>query len=57
MGGATQVVTKLDLRVRADHRRAIDLYTRKGFVREGTIRKAILLRGTYFDLDWMGREL
>ena len=43
--------------VRADHRRAIDLYTRKGFVREGTIRKAILLRGTYFDLDWMGREL
>jgi RimJ/RimL family protein N-acetyltransferase len=50
-------VTKINLRVRTDNQRAIALYQRKGFVIEGTIRRAIFLDGEYFDHHWMGREL
>ena len=53
----TQIVKKINLRVRTDNERAIALYERKGFVIEGTIRKQILLDGTYFDHHWMGLEL
>jgi RimJ/RimL family protein N-acetyltransferase len=54
---ATQIVKKINLRVRTDNRRAIRLYQRKGFLIEGTIRKAIRLEGEYFDHHWMGLEL
>ena len=54
---ATQVVTKIDLRVRTDNQRAVMLYKRKGFVVEGTIRRAIFLNDEYFDHHWMGLEL
>jgi hypothetical protein len=54
---ATRIVTKRGLRLRADHRRATGLYTRKGFVHEGTTRKAVRVRGAYFDLECMGRDL
>lgn len=53
----TQVVKKINLRVRTDNQRAILLYEGKGFVKEGTIRKEILLDGNYFDHHWMGLEL
>ena len=53
----TQIVKKINLRVRTDNQRAILLYERKGFVKEGTIRKEILLDGKYFDHHWMGLEL
>jgi len=53
----TQIVKKINLRVRTDNERAIALYERKGFVIEGTIRKQIFLDGTYFDHHWMGLEL
>ena len=53
----TQIVKKINLRVRTDNQRAIALYKRKGFVIEGTIRKDIYLGGTYFDHHWMGLEL
>ncbi len=53
----TQIVKKINLRVRTDNRRAILLYERKGFVREGTIRKEILLDGKFHDHHWMGLEL
>ena len=53
----TQIVKKINLRVRTDNQRAIRLYERKGFVIEGTIRKEILLDGSYFDHHWMGLEL
>jgi RimJ/RimL family protein N-acetyltransferase len=53
----TQVVRKVNLRVRTDNERAIRLYERKGFVREGTIRKEMLLDGNYYDHHWMGLEL
>lgn len=53
----TQIVKKINLRVRTDNQRAILLYERKGFAKEGTIRKAIFLGGKYFDHHWMGLEL
>ena len=53
----TQIVKKINLRVRTDNERAIALYERKGFVIEGTIRKQVFLDGTYFDHYWMGMEL
>jgi RimJ/RimL family protein N-acetyltransferase len=53
----TQTVKKINLRVRTDNQRAIWLYERKGFVNEGTIRKEILLDGSYFDHHCMGLEL
>jgi RimJ/RimL family protein N-acetyltransferase len=51
------VITKLNLRVRTDHTRAIDLYTRKGFTVEGTITRAVRINGQYFDQSWMGLML
>jgi RimJ/RimL family protein N-acetyltransferase len=51
------VITKIDLRVRTDNQRAIELYQRKGFTIEGTIRKAIWIDGRYYDHYWMGLEL
>jgi len=52
-----EIVKKINLRVRTDNQRAIHLYKRKGFVREGTTRKEILLDGKYYDHHWMGLEL
>ncbi len=54
---STQIVKKINLRVRTDNQRAILLYEHKGFVIEGTIRKEILLDGKYFDHHWMGLAL
>jgi RimJ/RimL family protein N-acetyltransferase len=51
------IVSKIDLRVRTDHARAIALYSRKGFAIEGTITRASRLRGQYFDQYWMGLQL
>lgn len=53
----TRIIKKINLRVRTDNQRAIRLYERHGFVHEGTIRKEILLDGSYFDHRWMGLEL
>jgi len=53
----TQVITKIDLRVRTDNPRAIALYRRKGFVIEGTLRKQIRIEGKSYDHYWMGLEL
>jgi nitroimidazol reductase NimA-like FMN-containing flavoprotein (pyridoxamine 5'-phosphate oxidase superfamily)/RimJ/RimL family protein N-acetyltransferase len=53
----TGIVTKINLRVRTDNERAICLYERKGFVREGTIRKAVFVDGQHYDHHCMGLEL
>ncbi|MEO2047176.1 MAG: GNAT family N-acetyltransferase [Pirellulales bacterium] len=52
-----QIVTRINLRVRTDTQRAIEIYERQGFVKEGTTRKEFLLNGKYFDNYWMGLEL
>ncbi len=53
----TGIVTKINLRVRTDNRRAIRLYGSKGFEIEGTIRRDIRVDGTYFDHHLMGLVL
>ena len=53
----SDVIAKINLRVRTDNRRAIQLYERKGFAREGVIRKACYVNGDYRDDYWMGLEL
>ena len=53
----TRIVKKINLRVRTDNHRAIALYARKGFVNEGTIRKAVFVDDRYFDHHCMGLEL
>ncbi len=50
-------ITKINLRVRTDNERAIKLYERQGFVREGTIAREFCVQGKYFDHHWMGLEL
>jgi len=54
---STQIIKKINCRVRTDNHPAIRLYNRKGFVKEGIIRKEILFNGRYYDLLWMGLEL
>jgi RimJ/RimL family protein N-acetyltransferase len=50
----TGIVTKINLRVRTDNRRAIRLYESKEFEIEGTIRRDIRVDGAYFDHHVMG---
>jgi RimJ/RimL family protein N-acetyltransferase len=50
-GGA---VTKINLRVRSDNVRAIALYERKGFEREGLLRRGMRVDDVYYDLLAMG---
>ena len=52
-----EIIKKINLRVRADNQRAIALYERKGFVVEGTIKKAIFVAGVYYDHVCMGLVL
>ncbi len=52
-----QVITKINLRVRTDNDRAIEIYQRKGFSIEGTFQKDMLINGEYFDHHWMGLDL
>lgn len=54
---ANAAITKVNLRVRSDNVAAIALYERAGFGREGTIRKAMLIRGQYYDNDCMGLDV
>lgn len=50
----SQVVSKINLRVRSDNQQAIRLYTRKGFVQEGTIRNDVKINGIYYHSHIMG---
>ncbi len=51
------IVKKINLRVRTDNQRAIQLYEGKGFVTQGLITKAIYVDDQYYDVYWMGLEL
>ncbi|MCA9835976.1 MAG: GNAT family N-acetyltransferase [Trueperaceae bacterium] len=43
-------VKKINLRVRTDNQRALELYNKKGFQIEGTLKEEIFEAGTYYDL-------
>lgn len=47
-------ITKIDLRVREDNERAIELYKRVGFKKEGAQSRGILHHSKYYDLVLMG---
>jgi RimJ/RimL family protein N-acetyltransferase len=54
---ATQVITKLNTRVRVDNDRALALHRGKGFVLEGTISRELQINGVYFSQHLLGLEL
>ncbi|MCE1196679.1 GNAT family N-acetyltransferase [bacterium] len=51
--GRGGIVRKIGLRVRTDNERAIALYERKGFVREGTLRAELAVGDVLYDLHAM----
>ncbi|MGB0591126.1 MAG: GNAT family N-acetyltransferase [Myxococcota bacterium] len=51
------VLTKFDLRVRADNTRAISLYRGRGFIEEGLLRKQFFVDGEHYDLIAMGMDV
>lgn len=54
---ASRVVRKIGMRVRTDNERALSLYDRFGFVREGTITRYFAVAGTFYDAYLMGLEI
>jgi RimJ/RimL family protein N-acetyltransferase len=54
---ASPVVTKLDLRVNTTNVGAVALYLRKGFHKEGTLRKQMMVDGVAQDLFYMGLDV
>lgn len=50
-------LTKVNLDVRVDNEKAIQLYKKFGFEKEGTIKKCLLIDGVYYDNHIMGREV
>jgi RimJ/RimL family protein N-acetyltransferase len=50
-------VSKINLRVRTDNERAIALYRRRGFIREGTIRRELRVAGVDYDTHCMGIDV
>ena len=51
------IIKKINLQVREDNDRAIDLYRRKGFVLEGTLSREMAADGEFFAVHCMGLEL
>ena len=54
---STEIIKKINLRVRVDNHRAIALYSRKGFMVEGTVKKEIFVNSVYYDNLLMGLEI
>lgn len=50
----TNIITKINLRVRTDNQRAIALYQNKGFVIEGTIINDLYVGDSYYSSHIMG---
>ena len=51
------VLTKLDLRVRADNIRGLSLYHRRGFQQEGVLKRQVRVGGVDYDVVAMGRDV
>jgi RimJ/RimL family protein N-acetyltransferase len=54
---SARTITKVNLRVRDDHVRAIRLYEKKGFVSEGITARALRAHGQYYSVRHMGLSI
>lgn len=54
---ASGVIRKLNLRVRSDNEKAINLYNKIGFNHEGLISREFLISGKFFDCYCMGLKI
>jgi RimJ/RimL family protein N-acetyltransferase len=50
----TNIIRKINLKVRTDNSRAINLYKRHGFKEEGIITRDLYLDGVFYDSLYMG---
>lgn len=50
----TKIIRKINLRVRTDNYKAIKLYEKFGFEREGILRRDFLINGKFYDSILMG---
>ncbi|MBN2655725.1 MAG: GNAT family N-acetyltransferase [Spirochaetales bacterium] len=50
-------ITKINLKVKEDNRRAIELYKNLGFVPEGILARDFLIDGKYYNSIAMGKIL
>lgn len=53
----TQIIRKINLKVRSDNLKAIGLYTKIGFISEGTISREFLIKGRFYSCIHMGMEI
>ena len=53
----SNIIRKINLGVRSDNRRAIELYSRLGFVEEGVIIREFLIGNQFYDAMYMGIEI
>jgi len=53
----SKIIRKINLGVRSDNRRAIELYSRLGFVEEGVITRKFLIGNQFYDAMYMGIEI
>lgn len=53
----TAKIRKINLKVRPDNTRAMDMYRKLGFVEEGKITREFYINGNYYDNILMGLEL
>jgi RimJ/RimL family protein N-acetyltransferase len=51
---ATQIVRKIDLLTRADNEKAIKLYEKFGFRKEGVLTRDLCIKGVFYDSISMG---
>jgi ribosomal protein S18 acetylase RimI-like enzyme len=51
------IIRKIDLQVRQDNYRAVELYKRWGFEIEGSISRGMLIENRYYDLYYMGKTI
>ncbi|AFS79045.1 acetyltransferase, GNAT family [Gottschalkia acidurici 9a] len=50
----TKIIRKINLRVRTDNIRAINLYKKLGFLEEGVVKREFFINGKFYDCLLMG---
>lgn len=53
----SDIIKKIELQVKVDNIRAIELYKKMGFTVEGRLRKSLKINEVYYDTLYMGRLL